>query len=98
MLNPSVSAVATRFLALLNESPNPNLEMHAASARLQEAGLTQYDPPAKVKPAEFVSVVIEDNPVMTAQIRDLRTAFDPAKVESVEEMVSLLLPADGDLQ
>ena len=48
--------------------------------------------PVKTTPQEFAAAMIEENPSLFDVIDDVRTIFDPAMIESSEELINHIIP------
>lgn len=88
--------ISTRAIKLLNRSRDPQGDMREAAHRLNEAGLSDFQTGPETSPAEFAGATIEDNPLMYDRISNMRTSFHPEIVESLDELISLLLPSDSE--
>lgn len=88
--------LADRLVELLKEADDPLAEMKDAARRLFEADLSDFQPDAKTTPQEFAATVIEDNPALRSLVPHLRRPERPELIESVGELISLLLPAEFD--
>ena len=89
-----LQAIAERLERLLAASPNPLQSMENAANRLTEAGLADGMPDATT-PAAFAQAMISQNPLMFEQIGELRNEFDPNQIETSEDLISHLMPAES---
>lgn len=89
-------AISARIEVLLRRSRDPQGEMREAAHRLLESGLSDFQPDQKTGPAEFAANAIENNPLMYQRVSEMVIDFHPQLIDSLDEMVSLLLPSEGD--
>jgi len=93
-----LSAVTTRLAQLLRESEDQKADRHLAEAMLREAGLYEGIPRDRWSPYQFAADLIEDNPLLFDVIGDVRTIYDPANIETVEDLILHAIPSDGHLE
>lgn len=92
-----LSLLADRLVELLKNADDPKAEMMAMADRLEDVGLSQFNPTSKTNPREFASAVIEDNPLMRDNLKSLPNTLQPKAFQSVDELTSALLPANESL-
>src|SRR5271165_7106758 len=91
-----ITQIARRFVVLLRRSNWPMEEMQEASLRLSRAGLVEIPVGAGMTPEKFAAQV-EESPEVRQALANMGIEFHPQLIESVDELVSHLLPSDGHL-
>jgi len=92
-----LSSLASRLQKLIAESENPHQEMERASLRLLEYDLLNWTPGPKTTPFQFAMTAIEENPLMFDHIGMIEYEILPEHLESVDELISAILPGAGGL-
>ena len=88
--------LADRLVELLKDADDPLAEMKQAAKRLFDADLSDAQPDATTTPREFARMAIEDNPALRSLVPHLRRPERPEQIDTVGELISLLLPAEFD--
>lgn len=91
-----LDAIAKRVVTLLSRSGDPKGEMRQADHRLLQAGLSEFQSGPKTTPQAWAHNVFVDNLLMNERLREMRNEFRPELIESLDEMVSRLLPAESE--
>jgi hypothetical protein len=102
MLNPNekrfIETLTGRLARLIAQSENPHQEMENTSLRLLEHDLMNWTPGPETTPMQFALTAIEENPLMPDHLRTLEHELRPELMESVDELISAILPAAGNLE
>ena len=96
-LDGRLERIADRMAQLLGEEPDLDEARSEVLHRMEAAGV--YDGPMDLtgSPSQFATKVIEFNPHLRAAVSRLHD-FNPYRIETLGELVSLLLPSQGELE
>lgn len=88
--------LATRAQVLLGALPSEERSetMDWMESQMRAHSLLTADPPGRKNLAQFVEELIGDNPIAHGRMMDVRTIQEPSQVESLERVISILLPQE----
>ena len=88
------SAWSNRLVELIKASDNPEAEMNQAAYLMSESGILDEEP-VGVSAEKFAQLVLEENWQMPVQ--SMTSLTDLREIETVEDLISNLLPSRNAL-
>lgn len=92
-----IERLTERLGDLWSQSENPMAEMRWAASRMLEHDLSDQQPNPSQNPHEFARMLLEDNPEARAQLRRSSVIQRPESIETAEQLINGILPAQGSL-